>query len=210
MIQNAAAALAASALAAAANAAIVEEERTRPRVIAYNQEIDRLKNAYDLNINKSVVIWSAACLHYNQHLTIEQRFVTQYQALLAVINLNAEDQEFYDRMSQPGGIAATANPQFNFWLQYGWLACSFAIRDDYDLDIVMVPPHTWEGSNKHYWWSTHLVGSPFYIAIDLPLTKAENMVTAFEDQHRNATTAAAVAVAASQEAERVAAESAYT
>ena len=194
---NGAAANAAAAATNALNAAIAEEERTKSRTVAHVPYFDLLLNAESLSVSQNMLYWASECLPYVQHLPIEQRFVTQAQELLEILELSPMAQEFYGRMSKPGGITATANRQFNFWLQFSWLACFFSIRREYDMVFVMEPPHSWGGSNKHYWWSTHLAGSPFYAAINTPLTRGENILTAFADQYRNAAAAAARAVNAS-------------
>lgn len=210
-----AAADAAAAASNALNAAEAEENRTRPRKVPPVQYFDQLRDATgDLSISNSVLYWASTCMPYIQHLPIEHRFVTQTQALLHVLDLNSIAQDFYNGMKDRGGIATTADQRFNFWIQYSWLACFFAIRQEYNMPFLMDAPQSWEASNKHYWWSTHLVGSPFYPAINTPLTRAENMRIAFADQYRDATVVAARAAWASnlanvaQESARIAAISA--
>ena len=210
-----AAADAAAASAAALNAAKAEEERTKPRDVARVPYFDRLRDATrDLSVSDSVLYWASTCLPYVQHVPIEPRFVTQAQDLLQVLDLDQNHEEYYHRMSQPGGIATTPDPKFNFWLKYTWLACFFSIQADYDLIFLMDTPHSWYGSDKHYWWSMHLVGSPVYAAINTPLKRAENILIALEDEHSNATAVAARAQSASdlanaaQESARIAALSA--
>ena len=210
-----AAADAAAAATAALNAAKAEEERTKPRDVARVPYFDRLRDATgDLSVSDSMVYWASTCLPYVQHLPIEPRFVTQAEDLLQVLDLDQNHEEYYRRLSQPGGIATTPDPKFNFWLKYMWLACFFSIQADYDMILLMHTPHWYTLSDKHFWWETHLVGSPVFAAKDTPLKRAENMLLAFEDEHSNAIVVAARAQSASdlahaaQESARIAAFSA--
>ena len=212
-----AAADAAAAASNALNAAEAEENRTRPWAVPHVPLFDQLlHDANNLSISNSILYWASTCMPYVQHLPIEHRFVTQTQALLQVLDLNSIAQNFYDSMKNPGGIAATDDQRFNFWIQYSWLACFFAIRDQDDMVFVMDTPHSWETSDKHYWWSIELAGSPFYPAINTPLTRAENMRIAFADQYQAATVVAARAAWASkvanqaQESALIAAQDAIT
>lgn len=177
------------------DAAIAEEERTRPRPIASNPIFEGLVNAQDLSVPQSMLFWASQCLPYIEHIPVEPQFHVHYASLLNAIDMGQTTFEFYEGMSKSGGVAATPNPNFNFWIKFAWLACSFAIGREWgkvdDLLIDTDPPHTWDGDNKQWWWAVRMSGSPFFPAMHSPLGNAEDLVTSFEDQHKAAAVAAA-------------------
>ena len=70
-----------------------------------------------------------------RNTAIEPCFHGHVKALLDVLKLDAgtAGRRFFDRMSESGNIAASDDAQYNFWLRYGWLACSFADADQWEL-----------------------------------------------------------------------------
>ena len=199
------------AAADAAAAAAATEASTRPRfdlreekTSARYPHFEKLRKATDLSTQESMLYWAYECLPYVLHIPTEPHFHDHTTALEEAIDMGQRNRDFYDGMSKPGGIAASDDQKFNFWIRFGWLACSFAIGREWgkvdDLLLNTDPPDSWEGDNKTYWWKTRLVGSPFHRAMDSRLDRAEDMVATFEAQHKNASAAAASTAAVSNAA----------
>ena len=156
-----------------------------------------------------MLYWAYECLPYVLDIPIEPHFHDHMTELEnAIRSMGERYRDFYHGMSKDGGIAASDNEQFNFWIRFGWLACSFAIGREWgkadDLHLDEEPPHSWDSDNKQWWWKTRLVGSPFHCAMDSPLACAGDMKDAFEDRHQDACTAAASAEADSEAADKAA------
>jgi len=117
------------------------------------------------NVRNNVLYWSLECMPFVRNTAIEPCFHGHVKALLDALKLDAgtAGRRFFDRMSESGNIAASDDAQYDFWLRYGWLACSFADADQWELWLGPgQPPPSHPGDEKGWWWDTRMQGSPFF------------------------------------------------
>ena len=181
-----------SAQHASLYAAKTRPKQTYPEMRLNYPYFATLGLARDLSWPASITFWAFECMAYVADLPVEEVHRLRFRKLKNVYDfgdVHELSKQVFDGMSNPGGIATTNDPAFNFWIKFSWLACWFCDADEDEMNLDTEPDYLCE---KELWWTTHMTQSPFFCATRWShLNTPSDMVHSFESEHRAASEKAA-------------------